>query len=253
VVNTRALDQAAEFDGALRGRGAEPVSFPCVAIAPCEDERSLRAGQARLQAGGYDWLIFTSANAVRAFAGDQAGKIPGNVRIGAVGPGTVASLRATFNRPPDLVPPDHHAAGLLAAIEMTTGERVLLPSSSLARTELADGLRARGAEVDVVVAYRTVVGSGGVDLAPMIASGAIDAIAFASPSAVDGFVSRLKAETMILDQARALPIGCIGRTTAARAAELAFTSISIAQRQTIDGLVDSLAEALARSREGAKA
>lgn len=254
VVNTRALDQASDLDAALRGRGAEPVSFPCIAIVPAEDDGPLRAAWTSLRAGDYDWLIFTSANAVRAFAsvGERL-KIPSDVRICAIGPGTVGSLRAILNRSADLVPSDHCAAGMLAAIDAKPSERVLLPASSLARTELVDGLRRRGVDVDVVVTYRTAVGSGGVDLAPMIAGGAIDALAFASPSAVDGFVTRLESENAALDRARRLPIGCIGRTTANRAAELGFTSLSIAKRQTIDGLVDSLAAALARCREGAKA
>jgi uroporphyrinogen III methyltransferase/synthase len=110
-----------------------------------------------------------------------------------------------------------------------------------------------GAEVDAVIAYRTVVGSGGADVAPMIAAREIDAVAFASSSAVDGFLARLEASSLPMPLALGLPAGCIGATTADHAAERGFHLISIANRSTVDGLVESLAAALASSRKGAAA
>jgi uroporphyrinogen-III synthase/uroporphyrinogen III methyltransferase/synthase len=175
------------------------------------------------------------------------------LRLAAVGPGTAAALVDAFGLAPDVVAAMHDAADLAVTLPIRPGERVLTPGSSLARAELAAGLRARGAEVDAVVAYQTVIGSGGADVASLIETGEIDAIAFASPSAVDGFLTRLGATGSPGRRALGLPVGCIGATTADHAAARGFHLISIADRPTVDGLVDSLATALASSRKGAAA
>lgn len=254
IINTRARRQAAELDAALRARGAEPVAFPCIEIAPPDDDAPLRAAMNRLSTGEYDWLVLTSANAVSALApalGSRAQLT--RVRIAAVGPGTAAALVEEFGVSPDVIPAKHDAASLLSALPALAGKRVFVPCSSLARPELVDGLRAMGADVDAVMAYRTVVGAGGADVASMIAAGEIDAIAFASPSAVDGLLTRLDGSSAPLPLVQGLPVGCIGATTADHAARRGFNLISIANRQTVPGLVDSLAAALASTRKGAAA
>lgn len=254
VVNTRARRQAAELDAALKAQGAEPVAFPCVEIAPPNDIAPFLAAIDRLNDGVYDWLVLTSANAAEAVASALASKaVSGKARIAAVGPGTAAAVVDAFGVVPDVIPPVHDAAGLVAALPIRSGERVMAPGSSLARAELASSLRARGVEVDAVVAYETVIGSGGANVAALIGSGEIDAIAFASPSAVDGFLTRLDKPGSPNRRARGLPVGCIGETTADHAAARGFRLIAIADRPTVEGLVDSLVTALASSRKGAAA
>jgi uroporphyrinogen-III synthase len=82
-------------------------------------------------------------------------------------------------------------------------------------------------------------------------SGQIDAVAFASPSAVDGFRARLDMANLDFELASVLPAACIGESTAERAVELGFASVTAARRPSVDGLVDALESALAPTREGA--
>lgn len=252
IVNTRATHQAAGLDAALLARGARPISFPCIAIAAPANPASFIEAVHALTAGSCGWLVFTSANAVLAVAeaiGPDA--VPASVRVAALGPGTAQAAVDLLKIEATVVSPVHSATGLAASLPVRAGERVFLPSSSIARTELAAELRSRGALVDVVTAYRTTVGSGGADLSPLFANGLIDAIAFASPSAVDGFQTRVVASGFSVGDVASLPVACIGPTTADRADALGFTSISIAAQQTVSGLIDSLETALASTRKGA--
>jgi uroporphyrinogen-III synthase len=101
-----------------------------------------------------------------------------------------------------------------------------------------------------VIAYQTRVGTGGARLAPMLAAGDVDALAFASPSAVDGFLDRLTGLGYPAVDVASLPVGCIGPTTADRARERGFRFVTTSSRQTSSGLVDALEAALAPVRKG---
>lgn len=97
VVNTRAAHQAAELDRLLRDRGAVPLSFPCIAIRPPTDVAPLDAALGRLADGGFDWVVFTSANTVEAVAGRLSASAStatgrSGVRDPAEGSPTAASL-----------------------------------------------------------------------------------------------------------------------------------------------------------------
>jgi uroporphyrinogen III methyltransferase / synthase len=116
----------------------------------------------------------------------------------------------------------------------------LLPSSEIARPELAERLRERGADVTTVTAYRTVTGEGGLNIPGMLADQQIDALTFCSPSAVDGFVTRFEREGGPLSDAMLLPVACIGPTTLDSAREHGFASAISAERQTLEGLVGAL-------------
>jgi uroporphyrinogen-III synthase len=90
------------------------------------------------------------------------------------------------------MPASYRAVELAAAMAVQPGERVLIPQSEIASPDLAEALRAKGAIVTTVTAYRTIAGSGGVNLPALLARGEVDAIVFASSSAVDGFFARLE-------------------------------------------------------------
>jgi uroporphyrinogen-III synthase len=115
---------------------------------------------------------------------------------------------------------------------------VLLLNSNLARPTLERLLRAAGAAVDRVVAYRTVPASGGVDLPAMLAAGEVDAITFASGSAARNFAARIGPET--LEQARRAVIACIGPVTAQVARECGLPAAVVAREATEEGLVQAL-------------
>jgi uroporphyrinogen-III synthase len=242
---TRRREQASALVDALRGLGAEVLEVPAIAIAPPEDAGPLDAALRDL--GAYEWMAFASANAVFAVR-DRLASLALDVsafpRIASVGAATSRALASCFpDRPVALEPAsDFRADGLLdafAALDLT-GRRVLLPTSDRGRAVLSAGLRARGALVDVVVAYRTIAPEGLDRTLAEALSGGIDAAVFASPSAVHGV-------------AEALPEGAtppdaivIGPTTEAAARAAGLAVLALAMPSTTDGLVDAVVRALSR-------
>jgi len=248
VVNTRATHQAAEFSALLRQHGAMPVEYPCIKIVPPEDTSLLDTALRELAAGRFDWLVLTSANTVFALGHSLAAlKLSldnAAFQTAAVGPATAQAARQIGLNPIDL-PDEYTAKSLAAAIPDTSGARVLLPASALARPALADTLSRRGADVMTVCAYWTVRGQGGADVPDLLTRRQIDAIAFTSSSTVAFFVERLTHENGSLDVARGLYAACIGEPTAATAREHGFTRIVVPPRQTTEDLIGALASCFA--------
>ena len=265
VVVTRPRSDADELARALAAAGARVLAFPVVEIAePADGGAALSAAAANL--GRYRWVAFTSANAVQRLLAALPGAarrsgvapLPG-VSLAAVGPATAAAL-AERGLSPDLVATRASAEGLAEVFPAppSPGAAVLFPASAGARPTLPDALRAKGWDVDVVEAYRTVPAP------PPAASvadqlGSATAVTFASPSAVEGYV-------MLRDvRGRRLPVpgvvACIGPVTAAaaRAAGLAVAVVApsasaAALVRALDGaLVRALDDALDRALDGARA
>jgi uroporphyrinogen-III synthase len=238
ILVTRRPEQSGILTAGLLALGAEVVEVPLLQIAPPEDPSALEAALVRMD--GYDWIAFTSANAVQAVAdglaraGRELSPVP---RIATVGPSTSRSVRGIFRIEPFLEPPsDFRAEGLLRAFEAydVAARRVFLPVSDRARDLLAEGLRARGAHVDVVVAYRTVTPAGAGDALERALRAHTDLITLASPSAVEGLVEALRGEPVEVG------VGVIGPVTehAARAAGLDV--VVVASPATAEGLVASI-------------
>jgi uroporphyrinogen III methyltransferase/synthase len=196
----------------------------------------------------YHWLLLTSGNAVRFVAERLAGlglppaRTLDGVRVGTVGPATSAAVRDHLPGVPVSLEPeaDFSAEGLAAALGDVAGQAILFPSSDKARDVLPETLAARGAAVDVVVAYSTRVPA---DLGPRLAASlaeGIDLVTFASPSAVEGFVAGLGRA------AEGTPCAVIGPVTerAARAAGLAVEAV--AAPSTAEGLVLAIVDLLCR-------
>lgn len=238
IVVTRRREQSAGLTEALVELGAEVLEVPLLEVAPPGDGEPLRRALAELES--YGWLALTSANAVQAFADAlrRAGRsLPAHLRLASVGPATSAALREQLGAEPALEPAsDFRAEGLLRAFEPVdlTGDRVLLPVSDRARNVLAEGLRARGGRVDVIVAYQTVTPPGAREaLGRALGTGA-DLVALASPSAVEGLVAALGSA------AADVAVAVIGPVTehAARAAGLSVRVV--ASPATAQGLVDAI-------------
>jgi uroporphyrinogen-III synthase len=240
VAVTRAPEQAAGLVALLRERGAEPVVCPTIAIQPPGSYASLDAAIRALD--GYDWAAFTSANGVIAFANRLAAAgrtVPPTLRLAAVGRVT-ASVLAERVRAPDFVPGTALAQALGAEIEDVAGRRVLLPRGELASDALASTLRARGAMVDDVVAYRTVAGGGAADLARLVRDGGVDAILFMSASSVRQLVDALPPGPGAPPLgARRPAVICIGPETARAAAEAGLQVSAVAAEKTAGGVVDA--------------
>jgi uroporphyrinogen-III synthase len=254
VVNTRALDQAGELDALLTAAGAIPLSYPCIEICPVTDAQPLDDAIIALIDGNFDWLLITSANTVRAIATRLAAldiHLPASppFSTAVVGPGTREELHAKLGLHADVIPATFRAAELAAAVAIRAGDRVLIPQSAIAPPDLANALTARGATVTTVTAYRTITGRGGVNLSALLANGAVDAIVFASSSAVDGCAARLQVEGGRIDLLRPIPTVCIGPGTARTAANHGLTEPVIPVDHTLGGVLDALQSVLSVSRE----
>lgn len=252
VVNTRAAHQAGALDALLQAEGAVSVPFPCISIEPVADPAELDAALQSAVNGAYDWVLFTSVNTahavgarLRALGSVNWASAP--CRVAAVGTATAAAVERAIGRRVDLIPAEQLAAALAAALPLRAGERVLIPASSKARPELAEGLRARGAIVTVVTAYETVAAAPEGDIGALI--GSVDALTFASPSAVTGFSERLAASRREPDVLDGLVVACIGPTTLAAARAHRFPSPLMARDQSLGGLIQLLKTAFAARNE----
>jgi len=147
-----------------------------------------------------------------------------SVRLAAIGPETAAQLERRLLRVA-VTAEDYRAEGLVAALagEDMRGRRVLLPRAAGARPVLPEALRARGAQVDEVVAYRALPPAGAdvTGLTAALEAGSVDAITFTSSSTVRNFVALLgrPATARLLANGRPA-VACIGPVTAATARDL---------------------------------
>jgi uroporphyrinogen-III synthase len=245
VVNTRAVHQAAELDALLRARGAEPVSYPCIDIAPPADPAPLDAAIGDAAAGRFDWLALTSANTALALARrlETLGYPPGalaGLRVAAVGPATASAARDLLGIEVDAIPDDYQAEALADALQTPTGTRVFLPQSGIARPTLAEKLVAAGMVVSVVPAYQTVIGAGGASVPAMLEAGQIDGVTFTSPSTVTNFIRRLASQGGDTAHLENVCIACIGPSTAEAARASGLRVSVIPAEHTLDGLVAGL-------------
>ena len=233
VVVTRAHGQAPELARRLEAAGAEVLEVPTIALAdPADGGTALVAAAAR--ARSYQWVVFTSANAVDRFIPLlRDGRDLALARIAAIGPGTAAAL-ADHRLVADLVPQRFVAEALLDAFPdpQGHGDTVLIPSAAGARPVLAEGLRARGWGVDVVEAYRTEPVTPAPEVLAEVTKA--DAIAFASASAVRSFVEAAGAG------AAPAAVVCIGPVTAEAARAAGLTVAATAEAATLDGLVEAI-------------
>ena len=238
VVVTRARAQASTLADRLRALGAETVELPTIEIvAPADGGAALRSAAARLHT--FDWVVCSSVNAVeRLFAELRDARAFRAARVAAVGPGTAGAL-AAHGVVADLQPQTAVAEALVEAFPPPSGAggRVLLPQAAGARAVLADGLRALGWEVDVVVAYRTV--SARPSGEALAAAAKADAIAFTSSSTVTSWLAVAGHDAM------PPVVACIGPVTAATAAGHGVPVTVVASVHTVDGLVAALVDALA--------
>jgi uroporphyrinogen-III synthase len=243
VVITRAPQQNEELARELEGRGARVMTLPLVHFAELSDFRAVDAAIAELQS--FDWLIFTSGNAVRFFLGRcrKLGRWPAESkpRIAVVGAATRSVLEGEGLRA-EHMPATFGGAALAGELaEFVAGKRVLLPRSDRAGQELPAQLRATGAAITDVVAYRTAEPET-LDPAMLEAMwrGEADAITFFSPSAFEHFARALGDGVMLRMADAGLAFAAVGPTTAAaiRAAGLPVAAESAAA--TSAALVDAL-------------
>jgi hydroxymethylbilane synthase len=243
VLVTRAAEQADELVSALRDAGLDPVPVPTIAVEFEPPRGDLDAAAGLLHT--YAWVVITSANGARAIL-KAAERIVTELRApswAAIGPATRSVLEhdgiEVALRP-------SHSSGIAMAIELpvVAGDRVLVVRGDLADEELAVALRARGAEVDDVVAYRTCEAP--VSSRPLLrramTDGPIDAVTFTSGSTVRGLVALASAESV---DVTSIPSVCIGPETAADARRAGFPVLAVSVTPEAAGLATTTAAALA--------
>lgn len=243
VVITRGREQAGELARRLEALGATVYTVPTIRFEPPEDTSPLDRAAAELDR--FDWVVFTSPNGVRFFwerlqaLGFGAERLA-RPRVAAVGPGTAAEL-ARRGRPPDAVPPEALTARIPAALGDVRGRRILLPRTDLAGPELAEALRAAGAEVVEVVAYRTLPETAGAEeLIRLLEGGRVDAITLTSASTARNLAALVGSARPLLERVK---IVCIGPVTARAAAEAGLKVDVVAGEHTLEGLVRAVVEA----------
>lgn len=247
---TRARAQAGPLRALLEAEGAEVIEFPAIRIGPPEDLAPLDGAIAQLDR--YNWVVFTSRNAVDAVCHRMRrfGLEPsalGRAQLAAIGPGTAGSLRAV-GLPVAVAPETFVAEALVEAFSAIDlrGKAVLLPRAAGARGVLPLGLRAQGASVDVVAAYRTEPERDHPpDLRRRLRELAVDAVTFTSSSTVTHFVALLDGD--VDRMLRSALVACIGPVTAATARGCGLRVGVVASEYTIPGLVAALCAALAAS------
>jgi uroporphyrinogen-III synthase/precorrin-6B methylase 2 len=235
VVVTRAREQAGELAARLRVLGAEIIEFPAIEILPAEDYGPL--DEAVVHLDSYDWLIFTSANGVRFFHA-RADLRSVRARICAIGPATRRAIEQ-LGLKVDLVPEEYVAESLVQAFanENLAGKRILLPRAAVARDLAPAELARRGAHVDVVPVYRTVIPENAPALAREIFFGERkpDWITFTSSSTVTNFAQAAGVAALA-----GVRVASIGPVTSATARKLGITVAAEAEEYTSAGLVRAM-------------
>ena len=255
VIVTRAREQAGDLVERLADLGAEPIEASTIRIAPPDDFGPLDDACLRIE--DFDWIVFTSTNGVDAFVrrlltvGRDIRDLKG-VGLCAIGPATAERL-STRDMRVDLVPDEHRAEAVAEALRARAnlaGTRILLPRADLARDFLPRDLRAAGAAVEEVVAYRTVFEGpdrpGEPDIYKMLLERQIDAITFTSASTVRSFVQHVGAEPAV-DLLRPIVVASIGPVTADAAEQLDIKTTVMPTSYTVPALVDALVEHFAQA------
>ena len=245
IVITRAAEQAHALKNQLEKLGARVLLLPAVSFSEPADTSALDRAIGALES--YDWVLFTSANAVRFFA-NRYRKASGNVkastrlRCAAVGPAT-ASAAAAEGFPIDYVAKEFLGVALARELGASlAGKRVLLPRSDHAGRDLPDALRAAGAEVTEIVAYRTGgVGAAEPGVIEAVREARVDVVSFFSPSAVENLRGELSAEALSRLAARAA-LAAVGPVTAAALRSAGLPVTIEAEEATTESMATAIAK-----------
>jgi len=247
ILITRASDQTESLVRELEARGAKPVLQPMISFHPPNDFGPL--DQALRGLRSFDWLLLTSANAVRALVersqslGVDVMNSFAALRIAAVGPVTAEAARRA-GLPVSQVATKHQ--GLALAQEFASEfarKRILLPRSNLASAELPDALRRLGANVTEVIAYRTFAAEPEGEGQTQFFSGRLEAILFFSPSAVRNFLNWDKGGQVLRslsDVSRKTAVVAVGPVTASALREAGLRNIVQASNTTVPAVIEAL-------------
>jgi uroporphyrinogen-III synthase len=246
ILVTRAAHQAGKLSELLRELGAEPVEVPVLEIHPPESYAPLDSALRNLI--DYDWLIFTSANSVNAFAERaheqgialSAAKL---AQVAAIGSATAAAAGQIGLRI-SLTPKAYVAESLAAALgPQIRGERILLARAATARDVIPEALRAAGAHVDVVDAYRNVMPESAPQLLRTALATHLDAATFTSSSSVTHLAEAARKAGIAFPLANVAAIS-IGPITSQTLHDYGWEPAAEAGVSDVPGLVAAVAQIL---------
>jgi uroporphyrinogen III methyltransferase / synthase len=244
ILVTRAREQASVFAEKLESRGAETIEFPVIKIVPPADYDDIDRAIKHLSQ--YHWVIFTSENGVKNFY-NRLLKKGGDIRdlkgakICAIGPKTREALIAKGLQV-DYMPSEYRAEAIIEQLKdkIKRGDKVLLPRADIARPVLPETIKKLGADVDNVIAYRTICSDDDVNLlVEMLENKIIDIITFTSSSTVKNLVKMLGKER-VPHLLSGICLASIGPITSKTASDLGLSVALEASSYTIDGLVEAI-------------
>ncbi len=243
ILVTRTRAQSSELVRLLERRGAGCVECPAIEVRPPEDTSAIDSAIENLDT--YDWIIFSSPNAVKYFLQrlfDKGHDIRslGSARIACVGASTADCVRE-YHLNVDMVPHSFRAEGLVKEFGKLdiNGKKVLIPRAKKAREILPQGLEAMGASVTVATVYETVTPEMRQDVVEILRDEDVDVLTFTSSSTVNNFFKMvpLDLRERILSKAK---IACIGPVTARTAEKQGLTIDIQPEKSTIKDMVDAI-------------
>jgi len=248
VLVTRAAHQAGQLSDALRALGAEAVEVPVLEIRPPESFEAL--DRALHVLGSYDWLILTSTNAVRALA-ERAEAIGVDLlretpkAVAAIGEATAGAARKA-GLAVTLVPESYVAEALIESLAgQAGGKRILLARAEVARDVIPDALRAAGATLDVVDAYRNAMPESAPRLLHATLARRLDAATFTSSSSVTHLAEAARLAGIEFPFAGVAAVS-IGPITSQALREAGWAPAAEASPSNIAGLLAAVERALLR-------
>ncbi len=238
VLITRPRAQSESFGEALKMAGFEPIYFPVIEIRPVENNTELDNAIKNL--AKYDWIVFTSVNAVDVFfeqGRPQGSPLP---RIAAIGPKTADALRK-HNIEPDFVPEEYVAEAILPGLGDLKNKWVLLPRAEIARKELPEAIVKAGGIAHEITVYQTFPAQPDTEGLAALKAG-VDVVTFTSASTVENFVAIARRNNLDPLHLPNNPLfACIGPVTEKAAWEAGFQKVIVAKEYTTDGLIEAIA------------
>ena len=254
AVVTRSREQASKLVELLAAAGARCLEVPTMEIAPPDDPAPLDAALQKISR--YDWIIFTSANGVKAFLDRLFGqgkdaRALGRAKIAAIGPATAQALQE-YGLAADVVPETFQAEGLLEALTLhvSPGTRILLARAQVAREVLPDGLRRLGAKLDVAPVYQARAPQSIPPAAEAAQrQGIVDILTFTSSATVHNFAALL-GKARFQQLAAGAAVAAIGPITRATLSEYGITPQIEPAEFTIPALAAAIIDYFLRRKRG---
>jgi|SRR5215211_2825334 len=242
ILITRARAQADEFADKLRVAGFEPVYFPVIEIKPIENNIALERALSKL--GCYEWIVFTSVNAVEIVFDHYSPFLLAEelgVKFAAIGPKTADALKA-HGVTPDFVPKEYVAEAILPGLGDLLGKWVLLPRAEIARKALPEAIFHAGGVPHEITVYKTLPAQTSLEGLVALHSG-VDVITLTSPSTVQNLMAVLEQNGLDPKDLPNNPLfACIGPITEQAAREAGLMNLVVAEEYTTEGLLEQISK-----------